>query len=98
MAAQPDCPAELKQLLTAYFAEKPSFSQIRHHVSLCILHRQFNDAARATLAVNVRSEIAGMWKLMRLYYFQRGAREFEGNIPRGPIFRQILRRMQNDEQ
>eukprot|EP00930_Biecheleria_cincta_P105118 TRINITY_DN9766_c1_g1_i2.p1 TRINITY_DN9766_c1_g1~~TRINITY_DN9766_c1_g1_i2.p1 ORF type:complete len:1323 (-),score=80.85 TRINITY_DN9766_c1_g1_i2:275-4243(-) len=93
MSQLPECPAEFRQILSAYCAQKLTPAQIKRQVPYCTLHRHHNDNTRATLAVHVRSELASIWNAMRQFYFQRGAKEFEDTIPRGPIFRQILRRI-----
>eukprot|EP00930_Biecheleria_cincta_P105119 TRINITY_DN9766_c1_g2_i1.p2 TRINITY_DN9766_c1_g2~~TRINITY_DN9766_c1_g2_i1.p2 ORF type:complete len:220 (-),score=27.65 TRINITY_DN9766_c1_g2_i1:272-931(-) len=91
MSQLPECPVELRQTLAAYTAQKLAPAQIKRQVPFCTLHRHHNHSSLATLAVHVRSEVAPMWNAMRQFYFQRGAKEFDDTILRGPIFRQILR-------
>ena len=97
VSKQPDCPPDLKQQALNYLAKQPTSSEIKRLVPFCTLHRQYNDNTRAALAVNVRPDMIQMWNNMRRFYFQRGAKEFEGTISRGPIFRQILRRVHDDD-
>eukprot|EP00930_Biecheleria_cincta_P105114 TRINITY_DN9766_c0_g1_i1.p1 TRINITY_DN9766_c0_g1~~TRINITY_DN9766_c0_g1_i1.p1 ORF type:complete len:264 (+),score=22.51 TRINITY_DN9766_c0_g1_i1:62-793(+) len=82
MSQLPDCPAELRQTLSAYSAQKLTPAQIQRQVPHCTPHRQHNDNTRATLAVHVRPELAQMWNGMRHFIFREVLRNLETQFPK----------------
>ena len=70
-------------------------SQIKKVVPYCTVHKQFGKE-RACLVTHVNLELRDLWLAMRHFLEQRGAKDFADLKPRGPLFRQLLERIQKD--
>lgn len=92
-ASLSDCPPELAEMIKAFVATYTTPAQIKHVVPFCTVHKKYGQN-RAIITLHARSEIQKMWQQMRQFLVQRGAVDFGDTKPRGPIFKQLLQRVQ----
>eukprot|EP00930_Biecheleria_cincta_P050313 TRINITY_DN3547_c0_g1_i1.p1 TRINITY_DN3547_c0_g1~~TRINITY_DN3547_c0_g1_i1.p1 ORF type:complete len:147 (-),score=14.67 TRINITY_DN3547_c0_g1_i1:64-504(-) len=97
MVKNPDCPQDLRQALLNFIATYNTPALIKRVIPFCTVHRQHDQGDRAILKVHARVDAQPLWRAMRNYLVQKGAKDFDDTITRGPMFRDIRARSLREE-